>query len=99
MARQLPTTLHRSEMIGNKDGFTTEFMAVTDQGEAEATIMALAHLAVERPGWQIYLANIADKCGAGGLEMFKRFHELHQDVTKMNNEDLLIDKLWRARLT
>ena len=39
------------------------------------TILALAHLSVERPGWDDALSRVADKLGGGRMfDEFKTYH-------------------------
>jgi hypothetical protein len=53
-----------------------------EEGQRQATLMALAHLAVERPGWKHMLSEIAllmDNRGANGEpELFGRLHTLRE---------------------
>ena len=49
--------------------------------ERQATIMALAHLAVERPGWDYMLESIALKLW--GVVMFGKFKELRYAEIKL----------------
>jgi hypothetical protein len=42
-----------------------------DEGQRQAILLALGHLAVERPGWDYMLGEIADQFQ--GREMFERF--------------------------
>ena len=53
-----------------------------NEGNRQATLLALAHLAIERPGWELMLSEIAKKFG--GLEMylqFKRYGVPIMDIT------------------
>ena len=62
----------------------TTTITLTEE-ERQATLMALAHLAVERPGWLIMLQEIAgkmDNATAEGPELFNNFWSLHQDSTR-----------------
>jgi hypothetical protein len=50
-----------------------------EEGERGAVIMALAHLAVERPGWDDMLSRIAarvDNCASGRPEMYEEFKRM-----------------------
>lgn len=57
-----------------------------DEGERGMVLMALAHLAVERPGWEWALNNLAckmDNIGPDGkATMFEEFRRLHQQQAK-----------------
>jgi hypothetical protein len=51
-----------------------------DESQRQATLMALAHLAVERPGWKWMLTQIAlkmDNSVDGEPELFTKFFEMH----------------------
>lgn len=53
-----------------------------EEGQRQATLMALAHLAVERPGWKQMLSEIALKMdnrdAHGAPELFTKFIALHE---------------------
>ena len=54
-----------------------------DEGERQATLMALAHLAVERPGWDIMLSEIAsriDNPTEDGPELYSKFKKMRAEV-------------------
>jgi hypothetical protein len=44
------------------------------EDERQAVLLAIAHLAVERPGWLDYLRGIAARLE--GVEMFDQFRDL-----------------------
>lgn len=48
-----------------------------EEGERQMTILALAHLALERPGWDDALSRVAGKMG--GKTMFDEFKTLATD--------------------
>lgn len=50
-----------------------------DECQRQAMLMALAHLAVERPGWDMMLEEIARKMDNNGCPMYSEFKELHQE--------------------
>jgi len=76
--------------------------------QRQATLMALAHLAVERPGWDHMLSEIArkmDNATAEGPELYLAFKKLHQDgsgaipssmagVGSTEEEEVPVDKRW-----
>ena len=41
--------------------------------DRQALILAIAHLAIERPGWDNYLSRIAKDLGDGSLDMYNDF--------------------------
>ena len=45
-----------------------------DESDRQMTILALAHLALERPGWDDALSRVADKMG--GKPLFEEFKTL-----------------------
>jgi hypothetical protein len=51
------------------------------EGERQALLLALGHLAVERPGWDDMLARIAVRIDnhteAGRPDLYDKFRELH----------------------
>jgi hypothetical protein len=51
-----------------------------DEGQRQATLLALALLCLQRPGWDFMLGEIADKLN--GREMWKEFMHLNADVVK-----------------
>ncbi len=52
-----------------------------DEFDRELMILALAHLAAERPGLDTALMRIAQRCGRGGhgIEVFNDYKFLHMD--------------------
>lgn len=49
---------------------------VIDESQRQIILLALAHLAVERPGWDVALADIAALMDNVGLPMFEEFKSL-----------------------
>jgi len=45
------------------------------EDKRQALILAIAHLAIERPGWNDYLSRIAKDLGDNNLVMYKAFQE------------------------
>ena len=43
-----------------------------DDRDSQAVVLAMAHLAIERPGWETYLRGIAERLDPG-LAMFDEF--------------------------
>lgn len=43
------------------------------EDKRQALILAVAHLAIERPGWDEYLSTIAKDLGDGSLAMYNGF--------------------------
>lgn len=53
-----------------------EHTITVDEAQRQMMLMALAHLSVERPGWDSALAEIAgkmDNAGQEGPEMYEQF--------------------------
>lgn len=50
-----------------------------DEEERQAVLLALAHLAVERPGWDDMLRKIAGRIDAPGTPMYLSFKEIKAD--------------------
>lgn len=48
------------------------------EGQRQMVLMALAHLAVERPGWDYSLSEIALQIDNPGPELYKEFKRLHE---------------------
>lgn len=48
-----------------------------DEGQRQATLLALAELALSRPGWNMMLGEIADQLK--GREMFELFKKTNAD--------------------
>lgn len=64
-----------------KDNFLTSsshHITITEE-QRQATVMALAHLAVERPGWDHMLKEIASQMDNEGCPMYEEFKRLHAD--------------------
>jgi hypothetical protein len=51
-----------------------------DEGQRQMILLALAHLAVERPGWKAALADTALVMDDG--TMFRTFYQLRHDVVR-----------------
>ncbi len=47
-----------------------------DESERQLVLMALAHLAIERPGWDAALKLIAVKCDNAGAPLYRKFKEM-----------------------
>lgn len=52
-----------------------------EEAERQATVLALAELALTRPGWNQMLSEIADKFA--GLDMFEELKVLNADRVRM----------------
>jgi hypothetical protein len=55
--------------------------------ERQMVLMALAHLACERPGWDDALSRIAlriDNARDGKPQMFERFKDIHRDMLRLD---------------
>jgi hypothetical protein len=55
-----------------------------DEGQRQMLLLALAKLAIDRPGWHMTLGDLAAKFSTAphiedGREMFERFCELNSD--------------------
>lgn len=53
-----------------------------DESQRQATLLALGHLAVERPGWDFMLSEIAlrmDNTVEGRPELFDKFRQMHAE--------------------
>jgi len=46
-----------------------------DEAARQVLILAMAHLAIERPGWDDMLSRIAKDFGDSDLKMYERFKE------------------------
>jgi hypothetical protein len=57
---------------------TTTHTITFDESQRQSTIMALAHLAVERPGWDTMLKETAQLLDNPGVPMYLSFKEMHQ---------------------
>jgi hypothetical protein len=55
-----------------------------EESDRQATLLALAHLAVERPGWKWMLSQIAlkmdNRTAEGEPELFTEFYTLHSRI-------------------
>jgi len=55
-----------------------------DEGDRQMLLMALAHLAVERPGWNHALSRIAirvdNKTREGRPELYDDFRKIHSEM-------------------
>lgn len=60
--------------------------AIQDESDRQAVLLALGHLAVERPGWDYMLGLIADKLR--GREMYQTFQDLHRQAVVRESERL-----------
>jgi len=63
---------------------------IFDEVEREMIILALAHLSVERPGWDASLSKIAQRCGrdghGDGVEMFTDYKILRTNAVALANQ-------------
>jgi len=59
--------------MGVNDSYTFEF----DESQRQAILMALAHLAVERPGWDYMLGEIAKKMDRPETDKRRQVEALH----------------------
>ena len=60
----------------------TDTQVTLEEGQRQATLLALGHLAVERPGWDYMLGEIAELLH--GRELFEAFREMHKKETAGN---------------
>lgn len=68
-----------------------------EEDERQVILMALAHLAVERPGWRNMLEQVALKMDNPGPELFTAFWILRHDVVRDSlPEDPTPESLSRA---
>lgn len=51
-----------------------------DESDRQALVLAVALLALQRPGWDHYLGTIAAKLGDTGLTLFRGFQDANRDV-------------------
>jgi hypothetical protein len=56
-----------------------EHSILVDESQRQAILMALAHLAVERPGWDTMLRTIAKKMDGGECPVYSEFKKLHRE--------------------
>lgn len=57
-----------------------------DEGERQMMLMALAHLSIERPGWDDALQRLAmqlDNEQNGRPQMYDEFRQLHREVLRL----------------
>jgi hypothetical protein len=54
------------------------------ESDRQATLMALAHLAVERPGWDMMLSEIAQRIDNPGPELYERFKTLRKSNLELD---------------
>jgi len=54
-------------------------ITIDDDRDRQALLLALAILALDRPGWDDYLADIAGKFGENGRTLYDEFRRLHAD--------------------
>ena len=59
--------------------------------DRQVIVLALAHLAVDRPGWDDLLQRIASELG--GLEMYKEFERMYEDFKRLKLECLDLRRL------
>ncbi len=65
-----------------------------DEGQRQALLMALAHLAIERPGWDWMLGEIAKPIDNPGPEMYNQFKKLRQQNLDLDPPvDVLMEAL------
>lgn len=50
-----------------------------EEGERQLVLMALAHLAIERPGWDFALMEVAKKLDNDRLDIYREFKLLKRD--------------------
>jgi hypothetical protein len=62
----------------------TQHNLAIDEADRQMVLMALAHLAVERPGWDYALSRIAirvdNKTRTGRPELYDEFREMHAEM-------------------
>ena len=56
-----------------------------DESQRQMTVMALAHLSVRRPGWNMALTEIAKKMDNPDLKMYKDFQKFRKSEGKLND--------------
>ena len=63
---------------------TAKYRLELDEGDRQLVLMALAHLAVERPGWEHWCENVAGpidaKDEAGGPKLMREFAKMHREA-------------------
>ena len=70
-----------------------------DEFDRELIILALAHLAAERPGLDATLTRIAQRCGRGGhgIEVFNDYKFLHRDELAIAKQALWLNPRYKRR--
>lgn len=74
----------------------SDHVLTLSEGERQAVLMALAHLAIERPGWDDMLSRIARRIDNPGPEMYNGFKKLrtaNKDIDKQDAIEALIEKI------
>jgi len=61
---------------------------ILTEDKRQAIILAIAHLADERPGWNNYLSEIAKDLGDKDLIMYKKFQETIDLTAELYGEEL-----------
>ncbi len=71
-----------ASLLENINAPLPEHGVCVDNGEMQVIMLAIAKLALERPGWNWMLGEIADRFG--GREIFEEFKDLyyHETLTK-----------------
>jgi hypothetical protein len=63
---------------------------IFNEAERQMIILALAHLSVERPGWDAALSQIAQRCGrdghGDGVETFTDYKILRTNAVALANQ-------------
>jgi hypothetical protein len=74
---------------------------IFDEVEREMIILALAHLSVERPGWDAALSKIAQRCGrdgpGDGVEMFTDYKTLRINAVALANQAAWLKPIKKKR--
>lgn len=69
-------------------GASNEHTLLLSESQRQITLMALAHLAVARPGWDLAIIEIAQKIDNPGPEMYNKFKAI-----KNGNDEFLRDEV------
>jgi len=64
---------------------------IVDEGERQATLLALAWLALDRPGWDYMLGSIAEKFD--GVPLYNEFKRLNEDRVLPKQKPPLSNKI------
>ncbi len=56
-----------------------------DESQRQMTVMALAHLSVQRPGWNMALSEIAKKMDNPDLQMYRDFQTFRESEDEPND--------------